>query len=252
MATRPENPKAPIALTFEAIDELIYDARLGDLDALQAEIEKLSREYNASASAIIRSAIDTEEESEGGTGACLLHWPAANGNVELLTFLLQTLQQEGGEDIAAFINFRNHSGNTPLHWAALNTHLDCVKALVEAGADVGAKNDAGHDALFLAERVDWSSEPEVEEKGEGGEENGEGENGKKEEGEEEQAPPPPPSKARQVVEWLLGCDKGARFEAPVGNGDGNGNSAEGDTTTNVTMNGHDEMEGVEETNATTS
>lgn len=91
MASRPENPKAPVALSFEAVDELIYDARLGDLDALQAEIEKLSKEHNTTASAIIRSAIDTEDESEGGTGACLLHWPAANGNVGM--YLTYTLLQ---------------------------------------------------------------------------------------------------------------------------------------------------------------
>jgi FOG: Ankyrin repeat len=50
---------------------------------------------------------------------------------------------------AAFVNHRNYSGNTSLHWAALNTHLECVKALVESGADVTVKNDAGHDAVFL-------------------------------------------------------------------------------------------------------
>lgn len=59
-------------------------------------------------------------------------------------------------DRRRLINHRNNSGNTPLHWAALNTHLDCVKALVEAGADVRAKNNAGHEAAFLAERSEWS------------------------------------------------------------------------------------------------
>lgn len=79
--TQASNPPAPIALSFEAIDELIYDARLGDLDALKEEISKWSRELNTTTSTIIRSALDTEDESEGGTGACLLHWPAANGNI---------------------------------------------------------------------------------------------------------------------------------------------------------------------------
>lgn len=73
--------KAPIALSFEAIDDLIYDARSGDLDALKTDIENLSKEHGCSAAVIIESAVDTEDESEGGTGACLLHWPAANGNV---------------------------------------------------------------------------------------------------------------------------------------------------------------------------
>jgi hypothetical protein len=75
------NPAPPVALSFEAIDDLIYSARLGDIDALKEDITKLSTENQVPASSIIRSAIDTEDESEGGTGACLLHWPAANGNV---------------------------------------------------------------------------------------------------------------------------------------------------------------------------
>ncbi|CRG87302.1 hypothetical protein PISL3812_04319 [Talaromyces islandicus] len=217
------NPAPPVALSFEAIDDLIYDARLGDIDALKQDIAKLSTENHASASSIIRSAVDTEDENEGGTGACLLHWPAANGNVELLNYILQTLNSEvspSSQDYTAFLNHRNYTGNTPLHWAALNTHLDCVKALVEAGADISLKNDAGHDALFLAERADWSAaNDDDEDDKEDEQQNGttemeieikEGQD--KQDGEEK--PAPPPTKARQVVEWLLGCDKGAGFEAP--------------------------------------
>ncbi|KAF3406801.1 Ankyrin repeat-containing protein YAR1 [Talaromyces pinophilus] len=212
------NPPAPVTLSFDAIDELIYNARLGDIQALKDEISKFAAEHNVSASTIIRSAVDTEDESEGGTGACLLHWPAANGNSELLNYLLQTLTAPDAgltsEDLASFLNYRNYTGNTPLHWAALNTHLDCVKALVEAGADISLKNDAGHDALFLAERADWSV---VEE------DDNENENNKEEEIEieikegqdDDEKPAPPPTKARAVVEWLLSCDKGAGFEEAV-------------------------------------
>jgi hypothetical protein len=89
------NPPAPVALSFEAIDELIYNARLGDISGLKDEISKSAAEHNVSASTIIRSALDTEDESEGGTGACLLHWPAANGNVGMLPPLL--LCQERSE-----------------------------------------------------------------------------------------------------------------------------------------------------------
>lgn len=130
------------------------------------------------------------------------------------------------------INYRNNSGNTPLHWAALNTHLDCVKALVEAGADIGIKNDAGHDAVFLAERAAWSSEEEGDGKNEG--EEGEGKDG-------EEGGVGKMSKGRQVVEWLLGCDKAAGLETGVAgtsNGTGEGEEDAGE-----------EMEGVEKTGA---
>jgi ankyrin repeat protein len=59
------------------------------------------------------------------------------------------------------INAVNDAGNTPLHWAALNGHLESVKLLIQAGADITIFNRAGHDAVFEAEIndknevVDW-------------------------------------------------------------------------------------------------
>jgi len=59
------------------------------------------------------------------------------------------------------INAVNEAGNTPLHWAALNGHLESVKLLIQSGADVTIINQAGHDAVFEAELndkkdvVDW-------------------------------------------------------------------------------------------------
>ncbi|GFG11670.1 ankyrin repeat-containing protein YAR1 [Aspergillus udagawae] len=196
----------PVKLSFEAIDDLIYDARVGDLDALKADLATQSKEHNCPEAWIIASAIDAEPEAEGGSGSCLLHFPAANGNAEILNYLLATLSAQSSaaplsaEKIAAVINHRNHSGNTPLHWAALNTHLECVKALVEAGADIAVKNDAGLDAIFLAERTAWSTEEE----GKGAE--GSGEASAEEEGAGEM------SKGRQVVEWLLSSDKADDLE----------------------------------------
>jgi hypothetical protein len=77
------NPAASPALSFETIDDLIYSARVGDLKSLRTDIESLSKQHNIPAPSILQAAIDAEEESEGGTGACLLHWPAANGNIGL-------------------------------------------------------------------------------------------------------------------------------------------------------------------------
>lgn len=62
----------------------------------------------------------------------------------------------------ALLSQANSGGNTPLHWAALNGHLEVIKILVmAANADPTLTNAAGHDAVYEAELndkgevVDW-------------------------------------------------------------------------------------------------
>jgi hypothetical protein len=83
-STPKPKPTVPVALSFEAIDDLIYDARAGDLEALKADISALASQHSCPESHIVASAIDMEDESEGGTGSCVLHFPAANGNIGTL------------------------------------------------------------------------------------------------------------------------------------------------------------------------
>lgn len=105
--------------------------------------------------------------------------------------------------------------------------MECVKALVGAGADLAVKNDAGHDAVFLAERKAWEAlEKDAQEgEGEGGNQDepqeiemtigGEGEGeGEKDAGEM--------SAGRQVVEWLLASDVAASLEKGATEGEGSG------------------------------
>lgn len=69
------------SLTPDTIDDLIYSARVNDLAALKEDLATLAGTHSTTESAIVFSAIDNEPESEGGTGGCLLHYPAANGNL---------------------------------------------------------------------------------------------------------------------------------------------------------------------------
>lgn len=72
----------------------------------------------------------------------------------------------------AIVNAQNGSGNTALHWAALNGHLEAVKVLVEQGADPTIINHKGHDPIYEAESNDKSDVVEwvLKEGGEGLEE----------------------------------------------------------------------------------
>ena len=77
-----------------------------------------------------------------------------NANIEMVKYLLEAFNIKEGdlnEESKAIINARNKSGNTPLHWAALNGHVEVLVLLLQHGADPSILNAAGHDALFEAE-----------------------------------------------------------------------------------------------------
>lgn len=150
-----------LTISPESLDDLIYDARVGELDSLRATIDEVATKQSCAASKILVSAID-EDTDGSGSGCSLLHWPSANGNVEILKFLLSLFQSPSSvegrekqntalENRKELVNRKNRNGNTTLHWAALNGHLQCVQLLVEAGGDPTITNEAGHDAVFEAE-----------------------------------------------------------------------------------------------------
>jgi hypothetical protein len=70
-----------ITLTPDEVDDLIYDVRAGDSAALEEDLTALSQKYSVKPAVIIASAVDSAPEDEGGSGCCLLHYPAANGNL---------------------------------------------------------------------------------------------------------------------------------------------------------------------------
>jgi ankyrin repeat protein len=62
-----------------------------------------------------------------------LHFAAQDGDLSLIKRLLAE-----GFDINAFDGL----GMTPLHWAAKREHLEAAAFLIEAGADVNARDEA--------------------------------------------------------------------------------------------------------------
>ncbi len=105
------------SLTSDQIDDLLLSARYGDLEDLQATLSPLFSGASASNITELLASIKNEDENT------LLHYAAANGHLEVVTYLLPHTS-------LPFLLAQNISGNTPLHWAGLNGHLDTVKALV--------------------------------------------------------------------------------------------------------------------------
>lgn len=145
----------PPPLVFDEIDDLLYFIRANETQDLKQSLGELAQKYQCQSKDILEAAIDPE------TGNTVLHFCSANGLTDLLAILLTQLKGEERMDIveegvlvSPLVNHGNKEGNTPLHWAAYNGHLEVVKTLLTVGADMWVKNAAGHLAMFEAERAD--------------------------------------------------------------------------------------------------
>ena len=77
-------------------------------------------------------------------GRTPFHWAAANGNIEIASYLLSK-----GSDI----NNKNNSQSTPLHAAASVNNPKMAAWLIEHGSEVDTENTMGWTPLFWAARV---------------------------------------------------------------------------------------------------
>lgn len=132
--------------TADTIDDILYCARYGEFDELK----------NANFPAEYFAAADE-------TGNTALHMACANGHlgkryinilaelgkptvplinlftvgskIDIVKYVVEKLASL--DNVTQYINSQNEQGNTPLHWAALNGHLEIVQLLVSSyGADM--------------------------------------------------------------------------------------------------------------------
>lgn len=95
----------------------------------------------------------------GGSPCALLHTPSVVLKADRAGRLpLHYASLEGSaSDVAAYlgedpdaVNLADSAGFTPLHFAAQGQHAEAARALIEAGAQVAARNRFGATALLVA------------------------------------------------------------------------------------------------------
>ncbi|KAI5995350.1 hypothetical protein F5J12DRAFT_406813 [Pisolithus orientalis] len=150
-----------MAASQEDREELLLSCRYGELQNVQGFVTR----HGAPALADAR-------DDHGNT---VLHMTCANGHVGewLLSHPpLCTRLRNGRKALLDILEYlfslvptsllaqQNHAGSTPLHWAALNRHLQIAQKLIQhpggPGVDlIDIKNAAGRSPLGEAEMAEW-------------------------------------------------------------------------------------------------
>ncbi|OAA59217.1 ankyrin repeat containing protein yar1 [Niveomyces insectorum RCEF 264] len=154
---------APPQLTEDEVDDLLYFARAGEEDDLAEALGAAVRRAGDDATplAVLAAATDAGRNTP-------LHMAAANGHTAVVQYLLDQVGKADRADEPAhnavdtpaadpstsprqrFLDAANAYGNTALHWAAMNGHLDVVRLLVRRGAAPALANDKNYVPLDLA------------------------------------------------------------------------------------------------------
>ena len=126
----PSSPPSTSTSKEDSVETLFDAARLNDVEA-------------AADLVAVNAASVNEQDDMGRTP---LHFACAYDAHDVLVEILNASPSE----VRADLELRDAKANTALHYAAGYGRLDAVKSLVEAGADVKAKNDSGKTAADLA------------------------------------------------------------------------------------------------------
>eukprot|EP00455_Lapot_gusevi_P019327 TRINITY_DN2071_c0_g1_i1.p1 TRINITY_DN2071_c0_g1~~TRINITY_DN2071_c0_g1_i1.p1 ORF type:complete len:744 (+),score=178.34 TRINITY_DN2071_c0_g1_i1:283-2514(+) len=91
-------------------------------------------------------------EGQQASGQSVLHIAACHGHVAALRIFLDYARAHR-LDIAFLLSLRSMFGSKPLHEAVTGAHVDAVRLLIEAGSDVNAQDNDGQSALHMTAAI---------------------------------------------------------------------------------------------------
>lgn len=159
-------------LDEDTIDDILYLARIGDLDGLKSSIAGASAQHQGTPALRILHAARNHV-----TGNGVAHLAAANGHLDVLKYVQESdvgetseMSRDSRPSLAledadqalsrSLLTCQNFSGSTPLHYASVSGALEAVKMLVNTllscnpiliESFIRAKNNAGKTAVYDAE-----------------------------------------------------------------------------------------------------
>ena len=87
------------------------------------------------------------ENKEGNTA---LHLASSFGKPELISNMVVNVKNSKSMKPSKYVNKKNKSGWSSLHLAVNGKHMEAVQVLIDHGADIRARNDAGDDVMLLS------------------------------------------------------------------------------------------------------
>ncbi|KAF0686157.1 Aste57867_22009 [Aphanomyces stellatus] len=111
---------------------------------LQYIIQEIALNHVASVEALLRAGIDPLTATDGPPhNNSLLHWAACSNAIDVVELLLRYFGDDD-EKRSLLMNRQNTDGATALHDACHGNYIECVKLLVENGADLTVVGVAGY------------------------------------------------------------------------------------------------------------
>mmetsp|Transcript_37985 Transcript_37985/g.68395 ORF Transcript_37985/g.68395 Transcript_37985/m.68395 type:complete len:420 (-) Transcript_37985:243-1502(-) len=96
---------------------------------------------------VLKASVPASLHIPDDTGNTALIWACETGNIATVEFLLQSLGDEGNMNV---LNVRGFLGSTALCRAARRGHVNVLKLLIQAGADMDIPNDKMQYPLHFA------------------------------------------------------------------------------------------------------